>query len=91
MSSKDSTIQEFMDNIGAVFEVMDIEEIHCLLSSRINRNKEGPMTLNQNANATELLKTGIINAKEASTPLHPGMRYVPASKNKMLSVERVLK
>lgn len=60
--NKYSTIQEFKEFIrgGAM---------HHLLSTRINRNNDVLMTLDQRAYATELLKaTGILNAKEASGP-----------------------
>lgn len=92
MSSEVSTIQEFKTNIGTVFEIKDLGEINHLLSIRITRNKDGSITLDQSAYATELLQTtGMLNAKGASTPLDPGMKYVPASKDSMLNAEGALK
>lgn len=50
------------------------------------------MTLDQSTYANELLQTtGMLNAKGASTPLDPGMRYFPASKENMLNAEGALK
>ena len=92
MSSSDSTIEEFKDKIKAVFEVKDLGELHHMLSYRINRSEDGSITLDQSVYANELLETtGMSNAKGASTPLDPGMRYVPATKDNMLSAEAALK
>lgn len=79
MSSKDSTIHQFKDNIGAVFEVRDIGEMHYVLSIVIKKNKYCSVTLDRNAKCP--------NAKGASTALDTDMRYVPASKDNMLRAE----
>ncbi|XP_054724441.1 nucleosome-remodeling factor subunit BPTF-like [Uloborus diversus] len=50
------------------------------------------MTLDQNTYSKELLETtGMLNAKGASTPLDPGMKYVHATEDTMLNAEEALK
>lgn len=92
MSSRSFTIHKFKENIGAVFEVKDLGEINHLLSIRVDRKKDGSMTLDQSAYASELLETtGMSNCKGASTPLDPGMKYIPASEDNSLNAEEALK
>ncbi len=92
MSSRKSTIQKFKEDIKAVFEVKDLGEIHHLLSIKITRNEDGSMTLDQNTYSHELLETtGMLNAKGASTPLDPGMKYRQATEDNMLNAEGALK
>lgn len=91
--SKDSvTIQKFKEDIGAAFETKDLGEINHLLSIRIQRNEDSSITLDQSTYSNELLETtGMSNCKGAATPLDPGMRYVQASEDNMLSAEQALR
>lgn len=92
MSKESTTIQKFKEDIGAAFETKDLGEINHLLSIRIQRNKDSSITLDQSTYASELLETtGMSNCKGASTPLDPGMRYVQASEDNMLSAAEALK
>lgn len=92
MSEEITTIQKFKAALGSVFEVKDLGEVNHLLSIRINRNEDGSMTLDQNAYASELLeRAGMSNAKGASTPLDPGMKYLPATPDNTLEAEDALK
>lgn len=60
-----SAVEEFKNNIRAVFELKDLREINHLLSIRINRNNDGSIILNQNAYATEILQiTGMLKEHE---------------------------
>lgn len=92
MSSRNGVIQEFKDNIASRFEVKDLGEIHHILSIRVRRSTDGSLSLDQTVYINELLETtGMQDAKGASTPLDPGMKYMPGTESNMLNPEGVLK
>lgn len=69
-------IQRLKEAIMKRFEAKDLGEAKHLLSMKIERKPDGSLTLDQSSYAEEILKTfEMQNAKGASTPLDPGMKY----------------
>ncbi|UYV77950.1 hypothetical protein LAZ67_15003007 [Cordylochernes scorpioides] len=65
---------KFKSSIQREVDIKDLGEVSDLLSVRIKRNKESNLELDQTHYIEEILKEyGLEHAKEASTPLDPGM------------------
>ncbi|UYV81671.1 hypothetical protein LAZ67_20001885 [Cordylochernes scorpioides] len=65
---------KFKSSIQREVDIKDLGEVSDLLSVRIKRNKESNLELDQTHYIEEILKEyGMEHAKEASTPLDPGM------------------
>ncbi|UYV74740.1 hypothetical protein LAZ67_12000761 [Cordylochernes scorpioides] len=72
-SSVESYVK-FKSSIQGEVDIKDLGEVSDLLSVRIKRNKDSNLELDQTHYIEEILKEyGMEHAKEASTPLDPGM------------------
>ncbi|UYV83970.1 hypothetical protein LAZ67_X000731 [Cordylochernes scorpioides] len=72
-SSVESYVK-FKSSIQREVDIKDLGEVSDLLSVRIKRNKDSNLELDQTHYIEEILKEyGMEHAKEASTPLDPGM------------------
>ncbi|XP_035215308.1 uncharacterized protein LOC118188897 [Stegodyphus dumicola] len=90
--TKNSSFRNLRIILQPTFKIKDLGEIHHLLSIRISRREDSCVTLDQSVYASELLETtNMQDAKGASTPLDPGMKYTTATKDNMLNAEGALK
>lgn len=82
------TIEAFKNKIVTVFEVKDVGKLNYILSMKAERHEDGSLTLDQTAYADEVLKTlETDSAKGASIPLDPGIKFIQATDNKVMSAE----
>jgi Reverse transcriptase (RNA-dependent DNA polymerase)/gag-polypeptide of LTR copia-type/Integrase core domain/GAG-pre-integrase domain len=87
MISKDEeTIKRFKEEIGKTFKIKDLGRARHVLSMRVDRKEDGSITLDQTTYIREILNTfGMEDAKGASTPLDPGMKFNKATEHEVMT------
>lgn len=79
LAKTERKIEDFKQKLRSAFEVKDLGEASHILSMRIRRNEDGSLILDQTKYAEELVETfGMKDARGASSPLDPGMKYKKA-------------